>query len=100
MSSEVELTLFRIVQEALNNVRKHADASHVVITVDMSESAVDVTVEDDGKGFDPPTMIDHPTAGGKLGLIGMHERARLLRGTLRIDSKPGEGTRVSVSVPV
>lgn len=99
LSSEMELTLFRIVQEALNNVRKHADASHVVITVDISESAVNVTVEDDGKGFDPPMMIDHPTAGGKLGLIGMHERARLLRGSLSIDSKPGEGTRVSVNVP-
>lgn len=99
LSSEMELTLFRIVQEALNNVRRHADASQVIITVDISDSAVEVAVEDDGKGFDPPTSTDHPTAGGKLGLIGMHERARLLRGSLSVDSRPGGGTRVVVSVP-
>lgn len=99
-SSEVELTLFRIVQEALNNVRKHAEARNVVTTVELRDSAVKVIVEDDGKGFDPPALTDHPAAGGKLGLIGMHERARLLGGRLIVDSKPGRGTRVTVSVPL
>jgi signal transduction histidine kinase len=99
LSSEMELTLFRIAQEALNNVRKHAGASRVVTTVELSDSAVKVTVEDDGKGFNPPTLTDHPTHVGKLGLIGMHERARLLGGTLVVNSEPGRGTRVIVSVP-
>lgn len=99
LSSETELTLFRIAQEALNNVRKHAQANHVVTTVELSDSAVRLTVEDDGKGFNPPTLIDHPAPAGKLGLIGMHERARLLGGSLTVDSKPGKGTRVVVSVP-
>jgi len=94
------LTLFRIAQEALNNVRKHAEATQVVTTLALSDSVVTLTVEDNGKGFTPPTMTDHPTAAGKLGLIGMHERARLLGGSLSVESAPGAGTKVSVSVPV
>jgi signal transduction histidine kinase len=100
LSSEMELTLFRIVQEALNNVRRHAEATHVVTTVELSDSVVTVKIEDDGKGFNPPTLTDHPTTTGKLGLIGMHERARLLGGSLSVNSVPGEGTRVVVNVPV
>lgn len=99
LSSEMELTLFRIAQEALNNVRKHAEASHVVTTVELTDSAVKMTVEDNGKGFNPPTLTDHPAAAGKLGLIGMHERARLLGGSLYVKSQPGEGTKVVVNVP-
>jgi signal transduction histidine kinase len=100
LSSEVELTLFRIAQEALNNVRKHAEATRVVTTVELSDSVVTMKVEDNGKGFEPPTLIDHPTTSGKLGLIGMHERARLLGGSLSVKSAPGAGTRVVVNVPV
>jgi len=100
LSSEMELTLFRIAQEALNNVRKHADARHVITTVELTDSAVKMTVEDDGKGFNPPTLTDHPTAVGKLGLIGMHERARLLGGSLAVKSEPDGGTKVTVNVPV
>jgi signal transduction histidine kinase len=96
----MELTMFRIAQEALNNVRKHAEATRVVTTVELSDSVVTMTVEDNGRGFHPPTLTDHPTAAGKLGLIGMHERARLLGGSLSVDSVPGEGTRVVVKVPV
>ncbi len=99
LSSEMELTLFRIAQEALNNVRRHAEASHVVTTVEMGDSGVTLSVEDDGKGFDPPTLADHPPVTGKLGLIGMHERARLLGGSLVVESEPGQGTKVVVSVP-
>jgi len=100
LSSEMELTLFRIAQEALNNVRKHANASHVVTTIDLGEGRIRLTIEDNGKGFSPPSLVDHPTAGGKLGLIGMHERVRLLGGSLAVNSKPGGGTKVVVNVPV
>lgn len=100
LSSEVELTLFRIAQEALNNVRKHAQATQVVTMVDMSDSSVELTVQDDGQGFKPPTLTDHPGSSSGLGLIGMHERARLLGGTLAVDSAPERGTRVIVNVPV
>ena len=100
LSTEVELTLFRIAQEALNNVRKHARARHVVMTVEMSDSAVRMMIEDDGKGFKPPTLTEHPRSTSKLGLIGMQERARLLGGMLVIDSTPGRGTKVLVNVPI
>ncbi len=100
LSTEVELTLFRIAQEALNNVRRHAEADRVVTTVEMSDSAVRMMVEDDGKGFKPPTFTDHPSTTNKLGLIGMQERARLLGGMLVVNSAPGRGTKVIVNVPV
>ncbi|MFO7741121.1 MAG: GAF domain-containing protein [Anaerolineae bacterium] len=99
LSSEMELTLFRIAQEALNNVRRHAEADCVVTTVELGDSTITLTVEDDGIGFNPPRLADHPTTTGKLGLIGMHERARLLGGSLVVDSEPGKGTRVVISVP-
>ena len=99
LSSEAELTLFRIAQEALNNVRKHADASHVMTSINISESHVMMTVQDDGKGFIPPTLADHPASASKLGLIGMYERASLLGGSLAIRSSPGEGTSLVVNVP-
>lgn len=99
LSSEVELTLFRIVQEALNNVIKHADAARVVTVVEMGDSNVTVTVRDDGIGFQPSTLAEHPATASRLGLLGMQERARLLGGTLVIDSTPGDGTKVIVNVP-
>jgi signal transduction histidine kinase len=99
LSSEVELSVFRIVQEALNNVIKHADATKVSTVVRLSESTINVLVQDDGIGFHPPSLTEHPTSSSKLGLLGMHERARLLGGTLDVDSAPGLGTKVTVSVP-
>jgi signal transduction histidine kinase len=59
-----------------------------------------MTIKDNGKGFNPPTLVDHPARPGKLGLMGMHERARLLGGTLIIDTAPSQGTQVIVNVPV
>lgn len=99
LSSEVELTLFRIAQEALNNVRKHARATRVVLTVEFINGAVQMTVQDNGKGFIPPKLTEHLVAVGKLGLLGMYERARLIGGTLTVESVPGQGSRVIVKVP-
>jgi len=100
LSSEVELALFRIAQEALSNVRKHAQATRVITTVELTDSAVRMTVQDDGKGFKPPVLTEHLAAMGKLGLVGMYERARLLGGTLVVESEPGRGTKVIVNVPI
>lgn len=99
-SPEEELVLFRIAQESLSNIRRHADASAVRIIVSFRRSGVQMVIEDDGKGFAPPDKFVDLVASGKLGLIGMHERARILGGTLRIDSEPGRGTRVLVDAPV
>lgn len=100
MSSEVELTLFRIVQEALNNVTRHSEASRVLVDVVFDEGRVKVVIQDNGQGFKVPDRVEDIVATGKLGLIGMQERARLLGGTLAIRSEPGAGTTVIVDVPV
>jgi signal transduction histidine kinase len=100
LSPEEELVLFRIAQESLNNVRRHADASRAEVLVSFNHDSVQMVVEDDGQGFDAPNKFIDLVASGKLGLIGMHERARILGGTLRIESEPGEGTSVMVDAPV
>ncbi|NIN65709.1 MAG: GAF domain-containing protein, partial [Anaerolineae bacterium] len=100
MPSEAELVLFRIVQEALNNVRRHSQASKVVTVVDFGEDSIRITVDDNGQGFELPDRTGDLAAMGKLGLVGMHERAYLLDGTLTMRSEPGKGTTVTVDVPV
>jgi two-component system sensor histidine kinase DegS len=94
------LTLFRIVQEALSNVRRHAKATRVTTTVEFTNTKVRVIVQDNGIGFRPPTVASDLRAEDGLGLIGMHERARLLGGDLVINSEPGVGTKVIADVPV
>lgn len=94
LPSEVETTLYRIVQEALTNVAKHARAGRVSILLRDTEGAVIVVIEDDGVGFDP----DDPGAG--LGLAGMRERLYLVGGRLRIEAAPGRGTTIAAEVPL
>ena len=100
LSAEEELVLFRIAQETLNNVRRHAEASRAEVLVSFNHDSVQMVIEDDGQGFDAPDKFVDLVASGKLGLIGMHERAQILGGTLRIESEPGEGTKVVVDTPV
>ncbi|MGD8997933.1 MAG: GAF domain-containing protein [Anaerolineae bacterium] len=99
-SPEEELVLFRIAQEALNNARRHAHARQAKVMISFHGNDVRMVIEDDGRGFDAPDRFVDLVASGRLGLIGMHERARILGGTLQIDSQPGEGTRVIVDAPV
>jgi len=99
LSSEVELTIFRIAQEALSNVRRHSKATKVTTTVELADTAVRLRIEDDGVGFRPPKLTDDLRAEDGLGLIGMHERARLLGGSLHIESVQGEGTIVIAEIP-
>jgi signal transduction histidine kinase len=100
MPSEAELVLFRIVQEALNNVRRHSQASRVVTVMEFGEDSIRITVKDNGQGFELPGRTGDLVAMGKLGLVGMHERAHLLGGTLTMRSEPGKGTTVTVDVLV
>lgn len=94
-SSEVETSLFRMVQEALNNIAKHAKATHVDIILDDDSDHVLLTIRDNGIGISPEARPYHPTHG----LRGMRERAAYLGGRIAIDSKPGGGTRISISLP-
>ena len=100
LAPEIENGLFRITQEALQNVRKHARAANVDVTLDWSDSHLTLTVQDDGQGFDPASLAGRRTDGGGFGLLGMRERARLVGGMLDIHSTPGAGTCLRVSVPL
>jgi PAS domain S-box-containing protein len=90
-----ELVLFRLVQEALNNVVKHAHATQVEIVVETSEGEPCLIIQDDGLGFDPQ-ILEAPTDQPHWGLINMEQRAASIGGQLTIDSAPGRGTRVSI----
>jgi two-component system sensor histidine kinase DegS len=96
LSPETELGLYRIVQEATRNIRKHAEATEVVIAVRFNDGQVTTTVTDNGKGFEIPLRLDDFAAMGRLGLIGMQERAQLLDGEFAIHSEPGIGTTIRV----
>jgi signal transduction histidine kinase len=96
--AQVEVQLLRIVQEALTNVRKHAGARRVRVAFAVEAGRATVTVEDDGRGFDPGTHDDG--LGEHVGLRVMRERAEGVGGTVRVDSAPGRGTCVTVDVPV
>jgi signal transduction histidine kinase len=87
-------TIFRIVQESLTNVARHAGASRVAVTLDGDGAWCRVTVRDDGKGFDPARA-----RSSSLGLLGMRERLLTVGGELDIDSAPGQGTTLVVRVP-
>jgi two-component system sensor histidine kinase DegS len=95
---EVELLLFRIVQEALNNIRRHAKASEAQVVMDLDEDEIKVIITDNGQGFELQGRLDDLPRSGKLGLAGMRERARLLGGTLEVKSTPGKGTTLTIVV--
>jgi len=99
LAEHVETALYRIAQEALQNVAKHAGAEHVSVTLRAAGTdAVELRVRDDGRGFAPD---DRPEAARvSYGLSGMRERAELISGTLRVQSRPGAGTTIVVRVPV
>ena len=87
--------VFRIVQESLANVAKHADATDVSVSVERRPGEIVLAVQDDGRGFDAAA----PRSVTSLGLMGLQERAQLLKGTVEIASAPGEGTRIGVRIP-
>jgi PAS domain S-box-containing protein len=100
LSSEVQLLLFRIAQEALNNIRRHTDASMALVTVEFGADETLLSISDNGKGFELPERMSDMAGSGKLGLAGMQERAQLLGGRLNISSQPGKGTTVTVRLPI
>jgi len=95
LSSDVETTLYRVVQEALTNVAKHAAAQSVSVLLIRRGASASAVVEDDGEGF---TTTDE--AAGGIGLAGMRERLALLGGRLTIESDPATGTTVAAEVPI
>jgi signal transduction histidine kinase len=99
--AELEMTLFRVAQEALANVAKHAEASKVGLTLSYTDQAVLLDVRDDGVGFlgRPTGGNGRPGDGQGFGLEGMRQRLRRVAGSLEIESAPGDGTAISATVP-
>ncbi|HEX6797470.1 MAG TPA: GAF domain-containing sensor histidine kinase [Ktedonobacterales bacterium] len=102
LAVRVESGLYRIAQEALANIAHHAQASCVTLRLETLPEQVRLVIEDDGRGFDTAEPEPAPTAAaadGHYGLVGLSERAKLLGGTLRLESAPDAGTRIDVTVP-
>jgi two-component system sensor histidine kinase DegS len=91
----LEVALFRLVQEALNNVIKHSRATYAQVKADLQEDQVYVVIKDNGVGFDTKEK-----KGAGFGILGMHERIKLLNGNISVVSTPGQGTKVMVSIPL
>jgi len=97
LHEDVRTAAYRVIQEALTNVARHSEATAVVLSLKRGARALTVTVEDNGRGFEPPEL-DDPLVGS-MGLRGMSERVRLVAGSLRVESKPGHGSTVKFTVP-
>jgi signal transduction histidine kinase len=99
LPAEYETVLFRITQEALTNIAKHARATRVVVTLGFAPAEVNLTVEDNGRGFDPEQTLQRNGRNTGWGLLGMRERASLIGGQAVVESSPGQGARIRVTVP-
>lgn len=99
LDSSVEVAIFRIVQEMVSNIHKHACAKNSVVKIEMLNNRINIQVRDDGKGFNINKVTANKEREG-YGLIGMRERVQLLNGDINIVSAPGKGTSISISVPL
>jgi signal transduction histidine kinase len=100
LSGSVGTACFRVLQEAIANVLKHARAANIRVTLRLSEQRLSVTIADDGAGFDVARARRESLRGGSFGLLGMQERLELIGGSLEIKSQPGEGTIVVALLPL
>ena len=103
LTPELEMNLYRIVQEALNNVIKHAQATRVIVSVKRGPSGISVSIQDDGRGLNPQSLQTAPSRHERkptLGLVSMAERAKLLAGEIEIQSAQGKGTRLTLTLPL
>jgi signal transduction histidine kinase len=96
LPQEFEIIMFRIAQDALNNVVRHSAATAATVTLDFATGSFKLTVADNGRGFSPPENLADFSAKGKLGLQRMEQQARLLDGTFKVSSHPGKGTVITV----
>jgi signal transduction histidine kinase/ligand-binding sensor domain-containing protein len=97
--NEMEVNVFRVVQESVNNILKHSQAKHASVAIGTSDHQLTIVIQDDGKGFDP-AVINSPQSKAGLGVSGISERVRILNGSYSLESSPGAGTTVRISVPV
>jgi len=99
LNQSIEVNLFRIIQESLRNISRHANASKIVISLEERENSMRIVIRDNGCGFIPPANYSHLAVDGKLGIIGMMERIRTLSGKFEIHSQIGKGTTLVIDIP-
>jgi signal transduction histidine kinase len=97
---ETELLVYRILQEAINNIRRHSSATQANIHFKFYQGGLKIFIEDNGQGFILPEELSTLTEEGKLGLVGMYERVKLLNGTIKINPKLGQGTSMMIDAPI
>jgi len=97
---EVELMIYRILQEAINNIQHHSKATEANISFQFFTDSLKISIQDNGKGFVFPQKIATLTEEGKLGLIGMHERVKFLNGDIKIVSQLGQGTSITIDAAI
>ncbi|MEO8440840.1 MAG: ATP-binding protein [Spartobacteria bacterium] len=100
ISAEIKTTLYRVIQELLTNIAKHANAAHVSLVLQRDNECVQGTMEDDGDGFDVARALREADGSGRLGLVGIQERLGLMNGSFTIESDPGHGSTFLVRIPV
>ncbi|MCE7055027.1 type IV pili methyl-accepting chemotaxis transducer N-terminal domain-containing protein [Algoriphagus sp. AGSA1] len=100
LDSLVEINLYRITQEAINNAIKYAESSHIIVTVAHSQNILSIIVDDNGKGFEMSKLKSKPDEEGGMGLTFMKERVKYINGRLFINSSPNEGTKVTLNIPL
>jgi signal transduction histidine kinase len=97
---DIETTVYRITQEALTNVSKHAKATQVSVILERRDHSLRLIIEDDGRGFDADSLIGSPAGPNRLGLLGMRERVSMVGGSFFVESSPGGPTSIFVELPI
>jgi signal transduction histidine kinase len=100
LQPELEITIYRIITEALTNIARHAEASDIRVSLQVTDTQVELEVKDNGIGFDVENLLKSPAERQGLGLVSMRERAGLLAGELKVTSEPGQGTQVRAEFPI
>ncbi len=100
LASDIEIALYRLIQEGLNNVKKHADATNATIRLVASFPNIILRIEDNGKGFDAENRLASAINEKRMGLVSMEERVALRGGKMRIESRPMQGTKIFIEVPI
>ncbi len=98
--ADAQIIIYRIFQECLTNISKHAGATEVSVAIKENEGVISLMFEDNGAGFDLTQVAGRRGAGRGMGLATLNERARMLGGTLKVWSQPGSGTRLTCAIPV
>ncbi|TVZ59498.1 signal transduction histidine kinase [Flavobacteriaceae bacterium MAR_2010_105] len=100
LDSLIEINIYRIVQEAVNNAIKYADSSHILVSISHSENILSIVIDDNGKGFNPNKIEKTKNGDGGMGLTFMRERIKFIDGRLFLNSEEGRGTRVTLNIPL